>query len=201
MKAQFEFDAVTHIYKLGGVKIHSHSVISNLLFGAGCYPKDDTLPMDRGSYIHDCCEKYLLGTLDIEVLIRDGDDGWIVSLRKGLYTIGILGKKVYAEIPTCSYKHRYGVKPDAVFPDQKTIVEFKTGEVEKERHAMQLMAQRQAVLEFHDVACDRLVILYLKPDGTFKKSKIYRFNARMFSVFQSGIVTWNCQNKRIKFDL
>ena len=198
---RFEFDPVTHIYKLGGVKIPSHSVISNLLFGEGHYSKDDTLPLDRGSYIHDCCKLYLKDKLDIEQLIKDGDEGWIESLRKGLYDLGVLGKKVYAEVPIHCEKPTYGVTPDAVFPDQKTIVEFKTGAVEKEKHAMQLMAQCKAVFKFYGIVCSRLVVLYLKPDGTFKKSKIYRFSARMFSVFQSGIVTWNCRNKRIKFDL
>jgi len=186
---------------LNGKKIPSHSSISNLLFGEGYYPKDDTLLMDRGSYIHECCKLYLQDKLDIEQLIKDGDEGWIGSLRAGLHALGVLGKKVYAEIPIYCENPTYGTTPDAVFPDQKTIVEFKTGGVEKEKHAMQLMAQCKAVFKFYGIVCNRLVILYLNPVGPFRKSKIYRFNARMFSVFQSGIVTWNCRNKRIKFDL
>lgn len=211
MKPEFHFDPVRHIYTLGGVKIPSHSEISNLLFGSGYYPKDDNLPLDRGTYIHECCKLYLQERLDIESLIKDRDEGWIISLRKGLYSLGfrslginssgIIWQKIYAEVPIYCENPTYGITPDTVFPDQKTIVEFKTGGIEKEKHAMQLMAQCRAAQHYYGIKCNRLVVLYLRPDGTFKKSRIYRFNPRIFSVFQSGIITWNCRNKRIKFDL
>jgi hypothetical protein len=193
MNSGFSFDPIKHTYELGGMRIPSCSAILDII-GEQYFSKNKT-NMHRGNYIHECCALDLQNCLDLRAIDTDGEMGWINAFRVGMESLRLRSIPII-EQPIYSGKYKYGVTPDYIFLDDKTIIDLKTGVFNKKRDILQLHAQAQAAKEFYGIKIEWLINLYIKLNGSFLIKK-YKFKPAIFNDFYCLLRTWYIKN----FDL
>lgn len=174
------FDSQKHQYCWDGIRVPAVSDVLNLLFGT--FYGSDPEPARRGIMIHDLCQKYLISF----------DKGLSTEPEFIQFTKWVEAEKItpFEPIETeerfYNEAHGYAGTRDIHLLDRGWIIDIKTGQEQKERDLLQLLAY----------ACDmktRLFNLYLSPDGW--KFKERRASKENFRVFLCGLEVIKYQKK------
>lgn len=195
--ADLQFDAETHTYTLGGVKLPS---VTTVLFDVGLYDFDfisaETLRIaaERGTIVHTYCEWYEQGILD-ESSIDPELYGYFESYLR-MKEAGLLPEKPSAiERRLFSAKYKYAGTLDQMYEDD-WINDIKSG-LPGAEHGLQLSAYW---LADHENMLDkprRLTCSYLHRDGSCGDLVEYRYDPLVWLAVLTDY-RWRRKNGKIK---
>ena len=143
--------------------------------------------MERGTYIHKCCEMFLQGTLDFDKLDPEIQK-MVVVWSNFLLNNKLLNAEVMIETPLYSEKYYYAGKPDYIFfTDIEIIIpDIKSGG-EYNSDPYQLFGYRNLVIENFEINKPiRLLNLYLKTGKVIER----KFTKKNFNKFLCFKITY-----------
>jgi hypothetical protein len=168
---KFEFDAVKHIYRLGGVIIPSVTGIlsSEGIFNYSGVP-EASMEAARlfGSAVHKACELWDKSTLD-ESTLSIPLIPYLTAWKKFIADFNPVINTEWIEKPICSYHHCFGTTPDRVWSinNKLTAIEIKSTATMQKAVGIQLGGQSIAIAENLGKVRQRWSV-QLKLDGTYQ---------------------------------
>lgn len=191
----FNYVDEDHKYFLDDIRIPG---VSNVLDLIAPYSEFITERyMNKGKYIHRCCEFSDRGTLDFKAL-KDDSRGYVIAWNQFIVDQIVAfdpGWFVKIEIPIFSKIFRYGATPDRIYITRAGgfIIDIKIGNHLFKRTELQLIAYRQACIEKYAGEFNNLWEVNLNANGTYKIHE-YKYTKAKFNKFLCGLTSYNYRN-------
>ena len=180
--SNFKYDDKDHEYMLGNIKLIGVTQILSIISD---YSKSNRNAMERGKYIHKCCEMFLKGTLDFDKLDPEIQKAVLVW-SNFLLNNRLLNTEVMIETPLYSAKYYYAGKPDYIFFTDIgiIIVDIKSGS-EYKSDPYQLFGYRNLVAENFEINKPIILYnLYLKTNSIPKEREFMKKDFNKFLCFK-----------------